>query len=296
MNFILLDGGVGQELHRRMGAPASPLWSAEAIEARPDLVEAVHVEFLRAGADVITLASYTVTPERLTRAGRKGAFKPLQDTALAAALRAREMVAVQARIAGCLPPLPGSYQPWAALSERAARDQYARITDAQAPGVDLFLCETMTTISEACQATETAAGSGLEVWTAFAVDERDATRLRGGECLVAAADAACRAGASRVLVNCSPPETTGVAVNTLLDAGFSTGGYANGFETVDPMAAGAMVNALSARRDLDPQAYADIAMGWARAGAEIVGGCCLISPAHIAEIARRRAASVVAVG
>jgi homocysteine S-methyltransferase len=44
---------------------------------------------------------------------------------------------------------------------------------------------------------------------------------------------------------------------------------------------------LSARRDLDPNAYADFADGWATNGATIIGGCCEVGPAHIAELARR---------
>jgi homocysteine S-methyltransferase len=38
---------------------------------------------------------------------------------------------------------------------------------------------------------------------------------------------------------------------------------------------------------MTPEAYADHAMAWVDQGATIVGGCCEVSPAHIAEIARR---------
>jgi homocysteine S-methyltransferase len=35
------------------------------------------------------------------------------------------------------------------------------------------------------------------------------------------------------------------------------------------------------RRDLNPEAYAEHAMGWVAMGARIVGGCCEVGPAHI---------------
>jgi len=38
---------------------------------------------------------------------------------------------------------------------------------------------------------------------------------------------------------------------------------------------------------MTPDRYADFAMGWVRAGATIVGGCCETEPAHIVELARR---------
>ena len=47
------------------------------------------------------------------------------------------------------------------------------------------------------------------------------------------------------------------------------------------------MDTLTTRCDFSPALYADHEMGWVDAGATIVGGCCEVSPAHIAEIARR---------
>ncbi|TIT47517.1 MAG: homocysteine S-methyltransferase family protein, partial [Mesorhizobium sp.] len=44
---------------------------------------------------------------------------------------------------------------------------------------------------------------------------------------------------------------------------------------------------LHARHDLGPDAYADQAVGWVEAGADIVGGCCEVGPAHIAALRDR---------
>ena len=44
---------------------------------------------------------------------------------------------------------------------------------------------------------------------------------------------------------------------------------------------------LHARHDLDPEAYAEQAMGWVEAGAQIVGGCCEVGPAHISALRDR---------
>ena len=293
MAFTLLDGGTGQTLHRRLGEPATPLWSAEALKRRPDAVTTVHADFLRAGAEVITLASYTATPLRLAEAGREDEFDALQAAALDAAQCARDEAAPHARIAGCLPPLHASYRPEDMPSEDEAAAEYARIVAAQERGVDLFLCETLSTISGAAHATAAAKASGKPVWTALTVHELNPGRLRGGEPLMEAASAAHENGADAVLINCCRPEHVTEAVNALLAAGYETGGYANGFTTALPLAQrGATVDALERRADLGPEAYAEIALGWAEAGARIIGGCCEIEPAHIAEIARRRDALV----
>ncbi len=47
------------------------------------------------------------------------------------------------------------------------------------------------------------------------------------------------------------------------------------------------VDALQVRRDFTPDLYADYAMAWVDHGATIIGGCCEVGPAHIAEIASR---------
>ncbi|MEM6677058.1 MAG: homocysteine S-methyltransferase family protein [Pseudomonadota bacterium] len=65
------------------------------------------------------------------------------------------------------------------------------------------------------------------------------------------------------------------------------GGYANGFVSISALDSDRSVDVLKARTDLDPGAYAAHVERWIAKGATIVGGCCEVGPAHIAEIARR---------
>ena len=55
---LLLDGGLGSELDRRGFDISSPLWSAEVILQQPDALSALHRDYLDAGAQCITTASY----------------------------------------------------------------------------------------------------------------------------------------------------------------------------------------------------------------------------------------------
>ncbi len=284
---VLLDGGMGQELRRRSTSPATPLWSAQVMADEPGLVTAVHRDFIRAGARVLTTNSYAVTPERLARDGDPAAFEDLQRAAVDAARAARTAEGVPVRIAGCLPPLVASYRPDLAPAPDACLASYRAIVAAQAAGVDLFLAETQAAVHEAVAATTAAVASGLPVWVAFTVDDGDGQRLRSGEPLTDAAGAVAAAGAEAVLVNCSTPEAVTVAVEVLAGLGLTFGAYANGFTSVEALAPGGTVDALTARTDLGPEAYADHALDWVAAGATIVGGCCEVGPAHIAAIARR---------
>ncbi len=285
--IVLLDGGVGQELHRRSTRPSTPLWSAQAMMDEPHLVEAVHRDFIAAGARVITVNSYSATPQQLARAGRPEMFDALHSAALDAATSARERSGRYVRVAGCLPPLVATYRPDLTPPEDTCLSDYRRIVAAEADRVDLFLCESMSSSAEARFATVAAFESGLPVWTALTVDDADGSRLRSGEPVSEGVHAALAAGAAAVLINCSSPESTAQAMPALADSGLPFGAYANAFVSVEGLEPEGTVDVLDARDDLGPAAYADRALSWAASGATIVGGCCEIGPAHIAELARQ---------
>ena len=99
------------------------------------------------------------------------------------------------------------------------------------------------------------------------------------------------AGAEAVLINCSCPEAVSAAMPLLAGIGVLFGAYANGFVSIEGMQPGGTVEALEARDDLGPVAYAGHAMGWIAAGAAIVGGCCEIGPDHIATLRERLVAN-----
>ncbi len=284
---VLLDGGTGQELQRRSSRPASPLWSSQVMLDEPHLVTAAHRDFIDAGARVIIVNTYSTTPQRLTRDADIKLFDALHSAALNAAAKAREDSGRDVRLAGCLAPLMASYRPDLAPDDATCLRDYRRMVAAQADGVDLFICETMSLAREACAATSAAAESNLPVWTAYTVDDADGTLLRSGESLVDAARDAVAAGADRVLVNCSSPEAVTAAMGALAGLGVPFGGYANGFTSVDALKPGGTVDTLEARTDLDPSAYAEYAFRWIEQGASVVGGCCEVGPAHIAVLAER---------
>lgn len=296
MTVVLLDGGMGQELIRRSARPTHPQWSAHVMLHEPEIVQAVHEDYLRAGASVITLNSYATTPGRFARFGMEDRFEALQHRAIELAQAARDAVGDAAadgvRIAGCLPPLVGSYHPELLPPEDELLAEYRQIAAIEAPHVDLFLCETMSKAGEARAAATAAAETGRPVWVSWTLSETPAAdgapRLRSGETIAEAVAALEGLAVEALLVNCCPPEIVSAAMPALVATGRPVGGYANGFQPIPAeFTLGRTVDMLEARTDLDPTAYADFAMAWVEAGARIVGGCCEVGPAHIAELARR---------
>lgn len=289
--IILTDGGMGQELVRRSSIPPTPLWSAKVLMEEPHLVRDLHAEFIAAGARVITLNSYAATPERLAREGAGDMFETLQQRAIDLAIDARER-AGDCAVAGCLPPLFGSYAPALTISFEETLAIYRRVVEQQADRIDLFLCETMASAQEALAAATAAFESGKPVWVSWTLaDGGEAARLRSGETIADAAAAIAHLEPDAMLVNCSRPETVDAALVELVALGGAVGAYANGFTAVEALKHGGTVDVLEVRRDLGPEAYADFALGWVDGGASIVGGCCEVGPAHIAELHHRLVAA-----
>ena len=281
----LIDGGLGQELYRRHQRAAHPLWSIRVMQERPELVEAVHREFIEAGAEILTLNTYAATPERLARDGDISLLETLhaQAYALADAARAASGSSGEAvRIAGCLPPLVGSYHPEATPDDATCRKSYERIVQAQ-PKVDLFICETMSSLREGVLAAEAGLCSGRPVLLSFTVsDQLDKAVLRSGEPVDEVVAAVKDLPLAGLLLNCSTPEAIDLALPSLKTSGHPFGAYANGFTSINALHPGGTVDALLPRQDLGPEAFAKWAMRWVDAGASYIGGCCEVSPAHIA--------------
>ncbi len=284
----LLDGSIGQELVKRSGDRATPLWSTQVMIDHPKLVGEVHLEYFAAGATVATTNTYAVLRDRLVRIGLEDKIGQLTDTAVRAARRARAASGGKGRVAGAIGPLVQSYKPETCPPAAEAATIYAEPVALMKDHVDLFLLETMSSVDQAEGALRAASGQGLPVWLAVSVDDHDGTRLRSGEPVADLAGTVDKHMPAAVLVNCSRPEATDAGIEVIKDFGLPFGGYANGFTEISDGFLGdaPTVDALEQRKDLGPLEYAEYVMGWVGQGATIVGGCCEIGPAHIAEIAR----------
>ncbi len=285
----LLDGGVGQEIVKRAGERPTPLWSTAVMLEHPEIVRAVHEDYFRAGADIATANTYAVHRDRLAPEGLEDRFEALLDAALDAAEAARDAVG-RGRVAGSIGPLRASYRPDLLPPLDEAVAAFAEVAAHLARRADLLIAETVASLDHARAVLRGAAGHGRPVWLALTVDDDDGTRLRSGEPLAAVAEVlAAEPAPEAVLLNCSRPEAIDRGLEVIAGFGLPFGAYANGFTRITEgfLEDRPTVEALEARRDLTPEAYADFAMGWIGRGARIVGGCCETTPAHIAEIARR---------
>lgn len=278
----LLDGGLGQEIYRRARNVSSPLWSVAVMREQPEVVTEVHLDFIRAGARTLTLNTYAATPTRLAREGIGDEIEAIHRKAFEVLEHAIEMSGADVDIAGCLPPLVGSYRGQPDRSFDELKAEYTTMADLQSRA-DVLLIETMTNTLEAKAACAAARESGKPFGVAFRL-ETDG-KLRSGETLAQAVAAVEPFLPTAILLNCCDPEVLTHAMPELARLFPCVGGYANAFKTVEPMAGGGSVDELEARPDISPEAYAAQVKRWLDDGASVVGGCCEITPEHIRHLA-----------
>ena len=288
----VLDGGMGREL-LRIGAPfRQPEWSALALTEGPEWVVEAHTNFIDAGADVITTNSYAIVPFHIGE--HRFAAEGRELAALAGRLARQATARASTRpvlVAGCLPPLFGSYR-----TELFDADDAPRLIDPLVVGlaehIDVWLGETLGSIGEARAVRDALDRAdrldARPLWISYTLDDDHRGVLRSGEPVADAVAAAIDLGAAAVLFNCSQVDTISGAIDIAVGlAGDEVpiGGYANRFMATHASNVPANADLAALREDLDPISYRAVVARWIAAGASIVGGCCGIEPAHIAEIA-----------
>jgi S-methylmethionine-dependent homocysteine/selenocysteine methylase len=301
---LLLDGATGTELTRRGVDTRLPLWSAGALLDAPDVVRAIHSDYIRAGAEIITTNTFRTHRRNLARAGMPDRARELTYRAVRLARQAIQQTGHPANqpvfIAGSMSPLEDCYSPNLVPPDDQLRLEHREIAlDLAEAGCDLLLVETMNTIREAVIAATAALATGLPVCVSFVagpggrapdrlihapgeVDEE--MTLLSGEAIEPAASAVRRLNPAVVMVNCVPLNLIEPAFDRLRAARAGPVGLYANIGHADDSVGWILTD------DVRPDAYARHARRWLEHGASIIGGCCGTTPDHIAALhALRRA-------
>ena len=286
-NVMILDGAMGTELARRGVDTGLPLWSASALLYAPDVVRQIHLDYLRAGSQIITTDTFRVNVRTLARAGLRQRMRELTFSAVELARQAVSATGRgDVRIAGSMAPVEDCYSPGlVSLDEGVLLSEHTALAQLLAEaGCDVLLLETMNTVREAAAAARAASQTGLPVWVSLMLGADN--RLLSGESLGDAVASVMPYQPQAVLLNCLPVAQVAGALALLKDAlhahdAISLGVYAN--------AGHVGADGWSMEGGVTPQEYADAAAAWRAAGATIIGGCCGTTPDHIGAVTARLA-------
>ncbi len=270
----VLDGGMGTLLYSR-GVFVNVCYD-ELNVSQPDLVKAAHVDYVRAGAEVLETNTFGANPVKLSSYGLEARTEELNR---AAAELARDAAGGRAFVVGAMGPLGIRIEPWGPTSRDEAERHFARqVQGLLEGGVDGFVLETFSDVTELLAALAAVrARSELPVVAQMTVGEDGQTSY--GTPVEGVAEALEGSGADVLGLNCSV-------------------GPAAMLEAMERMAAvcrlplSAQPNAGLPRTVRDrkiylasPEYMARYARRLIDAGVRFVGGCCGTTPDHVRRIA-----------
>ena len=298
-DHLLMDGGTGSELQRRgidvlQGSTAQRLgaWSGPANIDAPEAVSEVHRDYLNAGADIVISNSFWTNRYRLAPIGLGEEWERYARAAGRIAVAARDDLNPGAYVAGgiatpCIESgLPGlDRQPRSdaeILGQTEVEQMFSEVAGVLADeGVGFILTEYIGHVDDAAAAVRGASEAGLPVVLGMRHVTVDGT-LQYGRSFDDLAAALTGSGVAAITLMCSQPEEISASLPNLRGAfDGPIGAYSQiGYQPIAPLGGLDSEDPLPESEN-DPARLAEFASDWQSMGAQIIGGCCATTPAHI---------------
>ena len=285
----ILDGGMGQELLARGMEPYGTLWSANALlkEKYHPLVLNTHLDFIRAGAEVIVTTTFTTRKTRLRANNLEEKFEYLNIKACEIAQKAKKIYP-ETIIAGGLPPQYSTYEADKRSEKEISEDLYsqAKILD---PYIDFFYFDVLSSVREFKIAIECIKNFNKPYLIGAHISE--GTNLPSGEKISEIIKEINHKKLLGIILSCVSPENYDLNLNEIKSLGIPFGFKLNAFIKTNPKPnytgaynkskTGNPNEFLGVRKDLTPEKMFEFAKKFKEAGATIIGGCCETRPSHI---------------
>ena len=285
----ILDGGMGQELLARGMEPNGTLWSANALlqEKYHKLLLDTHVDFIKAGAEVIVTTTFTTRKTRLRDNKVEDKFEYLNKKAGEIAQKAKKLFP-NVLIAGGLPPQYLTYES-DSRSEKEISDDFYSQAKLLNPYIDFFYLDVLSSVKEIKIAIDCIKEFNKPYLVGAHISE--GTKLPSGEKISEIITNIKHQKLLGIILSCISPENYDQNLSELKGLNIPFGFKLNAFIKTNPKPnyTGAYKKSktgnpnefLGVREDLTPKKMAEFAKKFKIAGATILGGCCETRPAHI---------------
>ena len=288
----ILDGGMGQELLARGMEPNGTLWSANALlqEKYHKLLLDTHLDFIKAGAEVIVTNTFTLRRKRLRDNKVEDKFEYLNAKAGEIAKIAKKLNP-HILIAGGLPPQDDTY----VADDRAddlIRENFYDQAKVLNPFIDFFYFDVLSSIKEINLAIEAITSFNKPYLIGAHISE--GTRLPSNEGVSDIINKIEHKNLLGLILSCVSPENYEKNLEEIKKLGVPFGFKLNAFITTTNKKGTYMKSYLKSngnpteflghRNDLTPKKMAQFAKKFKDSGATILGGCCETRPSHIKEM------------
>ncbi len=293
LNFFketkILDGGMGQELLARGMEPNGTLWSANALlnEKYHNMLLETHIDFIKAGAEIIVTNTFTTRKNRLRDNKVEDKFEYLNKKAGEIAQQAKKQYP-HTLIAGGLPPQNFTYKADLRSENEIYNDFYSQAIILN-QYVDFFYLDVLSSVKEFQIAINCIKEFNKPYLIGAHISEGKS--LPSGEKISEIITKINHVKLLGLILSCVSPENYELNMEEVKKLGVPFGFKLNGFIETNPKPnytdtyniskTGNPNEFLGKREDLTPEKMSRFAKKFKDAGATIIGGCCETRPSHI---------------
>ena len=244
--------------------------------SNPALIESIHRDYLGAGAGLIETNTFGANAIRLAPHGLQEDVRRIARQGVKVARAAREVVGIDAFVAGSIGPLGRPLEPFGHISVAEAEGYFRATAEGLLEGgCDCFILETFQDLNEILAALRSVRRLTLEVPVIAQMTFGDDGKTFYGHTPTLAVQMLRQAGAAVVGINCGVgPQPTLEVLEEMVRAAEGTPVSAMPNAGLPQMVDGRYVYLSS------PEYFADFAARAAELGVRIIGGCCGTTPAH----------------
>ena len=294
----ILDGGMGQELHFRGLISKGTLWSTSAVLDKKyhDLIVDIHLDYIKAGAEVITTTNFSSRRIRMVQNRVNNFFEFANQKSCELALKAKEKSKKEILIAGSIPAQFDSYKEDTRAKEiihQNFKDQINCIKDF----VDFFYLDVISSGREIAIASEIIDKLNKPILVGIHLLKNG--KLPSDETISEVVKKYKSSNWIGIVASCVSIEIAENSINELKIQNLPFGYKVNlwGNKEPSPMRKintakfdedAVNLNTIMGKREVSEDFYKQLGKKFIDNGATILGGCCETSPKHVAALTTLR--------
>ena len=286
----ILDGGMGQELHAKGLISKGTLWMTSAVldEKYHNLIVDTHLDYISAGAEVITTATFSSRLIRMEQNKADHLFEFANKKACELALKAKQISEKEIFIAGSIPAQFDTYKE-DTRSNKIIYDSFSKQINCIIEFVDFIYLDVISSGREIAIATDIIEKFNKPILVGIHLSKNG--NLPSGEKIEEVINKYKSSSWVGIISSCVSMEIAEASINDLKIHNLPFGYKVNLWGNEEPLPIRKIniakfnenavnLNTIMGKRVIDDDMYKKLGQKFIDNGATILGGCCETSPKH----------------
>ena len=286
----ILDGGLGQELHARGLISKGTLWMTSAVlnEKYHKLIIDTHLDYINAGAEVITTSTFSSGSIRMSQNKVSHLFEFANKKSCELAIKAKEKSKSEVLIAGSIPAQFDTYKE-DKRDNKIIHESFMNQIKCIIEFVDFIYLDVISSGREIAIATEIIEKFNKSILVGIHLSKNG--RLPSGENIEQVINKYKSSSWIGIISSCVSIEIAEKSINELKISNLPFGYKVNLWGHDEPSPIGRInkanyyedavnLNTVMGKREVEDSVFKNLGKKFVENGATILGGCCETNPKH----------------